>query len=199
MTKYQLNCSTYTSHDMEDTRTAHRNADSWLACQVAIGSSCVGGSLLIAKTDEANAEIQAFLSNVGDRKTWYSKDDLDSKVVQCSSDDLGSSTHVCDQIVVSRREEPTSCVFEALISQANCFATTHAHDSSGRSVCRSCHGVNRRGTASHELMAQNDSCGVRSRGVHVWWLSAWAVAIHAMLFPMEISERRRRRMRRRHV
>jgi hypothetical protein len=131
---YHRNRSTYTSHDMEDTRTAYRNADSWLACQVAISSSCVGGCLFIAKTDEADAEIQAFLSNVGDRKTWYSKDDLDTKVVQCSSDDLGSSTHVCDQVVASRGEEPVSCVCEALILQADCFTTTHAHNSSRRSV-----------------------------------------------------------------
>jgi hypothetical protein len=101
MVKHRRVCSAYTSHDMEDTRTAHRDADSWLARQVPISSSCVGGGLFIAKTDKANAEIQAFLSNVGDRKTRYTKDDLDPKVVQCSSDDLGSSTHDCKQNVVS--------------------------------------------------------------------------------------------------
>jgi len=78
---------------MEDTRTSHRDANSRLSCQIAIRGCCVGSCLFISKTDKANAEIQAFLSNVGDRKTWNTEDNLDTQVVQCSSDDLCSGTH----------------------------------------------------------------------------------------------------------
>jgi hypothetical protein len=88
-------CSTYTSHDMEDTRTSHGDADSRLSCQIAIGGCSIGSCLFISKTDKADTEIQAFLSNVSDRKTWHPKDDLYAQVVQCSSNDLCSGAHGC--------------------------------------------------------------------------------------------------------
>jgi hypothetical protein len=76
-----LQYSAYPSHNMKDTRTAHRDADSRFARQIAIRGRCIGSCLFISETDKANTEIQAFLSNVGDGKTWDSKDDLDAEVV----------------------------------------------------------------------------------------------------------------------
>lgn len=78
---------------MKHARTSHRDANSRLPCEISIRSCCVGGCLLIAETDKANAEIQACLSNVGDRKTRHSKDDLDTEVVERSRNDLCSGTH----------------------------------------------------------------------------------------------------------
>jgi hypothetical protein len=73
--------STYAGHDMKDTRTSHRDTDSRLSRQVPIRSRCICGSLFIPETDKANAEIQAFLSNVCHGKTRDTEDDLDAEVV----------------------------------------------------------------------------------------------------------------------
>ena len=93
-------CSTHASHNMEDTGASHRDADSRHSCQITICGRCVGSCLFISETDKADTEIQAFLSNVGDRKTWDTKDNLNAEVVQCSSNDLCSGAHRCRWYVV---------------------------------------------------------------------------------------------------
>lgn len=83
----------YTSHYMEDARSTHRNADAWLSSEIAICRRGVGSCLFIAKADESNAEIQTLLSNISDRESRYAKDDLNTEVVQCLSNDLGTGRH----------------------------------------------------------------------------------------------------------
>lgn len=93
-------CSTYASHDMEDTRASHRDADSRLSRQIAIRGRCICRSLFIPETDKADAEMQAFLSDICHGKTRDAENDLDAEVVECPGNDLCSGTHDCGKKLI---------------------------------------------------------------------------------------------------
>lgn len=69
------------------------DAYSWFSGEVSIGARGVDGGLFVAEGEEADAEMESMLSDVGDGEAGETEEDADVEVVEGLGDDLGSGGH----------------------------------------------------------------------------------------------------------
>jgi hypothetical protein len=75
---------------MQNTWPSDQQADSGLACEIAISTGSIATSLFVSKSDEANAQVDCFFGDVDDRNAHKPEDDADAEITQCLGNDVST-------------------------------------------------------------------------------------------------------------
>lgn len=75
---------------MEDTWPSYQQANSGLACQIAIRTSRIAASLFVPKADEADAQVDGLFRNVNDGNAHEAENHGYAEITKCEGDDMST-------------------------------------------------------------------------------------------------------------